>query len=221
MIDMREAQIASWSENAEKWTAAVRGRTIASRREATDAAILAAARAGPLGKTLDLGCGEGWLCRELQSANTEIVGVDVSPELVSRACEHSGASYVVLGYDELRADPMRAGQNFDTIICNFSLLDDELELLLDAMTAISTPRARLLIQTLHPLAVAPPYEDGWRVERFAGFDGEEWTPMPFFCRTLSSWVEAISRNWALKRLLEPTTPTAQIPASLLLVAERH
>jgi hypothetical protein len=89
------------------------------------------------------------------------------------------------------------------------------------LAAISTPRARLLIQTLHPLAVAPPYENGWRVERFDGFGGEEWKPMPFFCRTLSSWVEAISQKWQLKRLLEPKTPTAQIPTSLLLVAERR
>jgi 2-polyprenyl-3-methyl-5-hydroxy-6-metoxy-1,4-benzoquinol methylase len=125
MTDPRRAQIASWSENAEKWTVAARSKAIASRRDASDAAILDAARAGGLGKVLDLGCGEGWLCRELQGATNELVGVDVSPELVSRAREQGGASYLVLSYDVLRADPARAGRDFDTIIYNFSLLDDQ------------------------------------------------------------------------------------------------
>jgi hypothetical protein len=45
--------------------------------------------------------------------------------------------------------------------------------------------------------------------------------MPYFVRTLSSWVDAISRKWALKGLLEPRFSSTQIPASLLFVAERR
>ncbi|ARN81344.1 class I SAM-dependent methyltransferase [Methylocystis bryophila] len=221
MTDSRAAQVASWSKNAENWTAAVRSDAIASRREATNAAILAAALAAPLGKTLDVGCGEGWLCRELRNSTQEIVGVDVSPELISRAREEGGATYDVLSYAELCAEPARAGKDFDTIVCNFSLLDDRLEPICDALAAISTPKARLLIQTLHPLAFAPPYEDGWRIESFESFGGEKWAPMPYFARTLGSWIEAISKRWDLKRLLEPKIPSAPIPASLLLVAERR
>lgn len=221
MTDPSESQIASWSENAEKWTAAVRGQRIASRRDATDAAILHAARAGRLGKVLDVGCGEGWLCRELGREAAEIVGVDASSELVARAREIGGASYFVLSYAELAETPARAGRDFDTVICNFSLLDDKAEGLLDALASISNSNARLLIQTLHPVALPPPYEDGWRIERFDGFGEAEWTPMPYFARTLSSWVDAISPKWALKRILEPKAPSAQTPASLLLVAERR
>ena len=221
MTEPGELQTRSWSDNAERWTAAVRGKTIASRREATDAAILAAAHAGPIGKVLDVGCGEGWLCRALQHSAREIVGVDVSPELVSRARGAGGATYLVSSYAELCAEPARAGSGFDTIICNFSLLDDRLEPLLDALASISAPRGRLLIQTLHPLAMAPPYEDGWRVEAFEKFGDDGWTPMPYFARTFGSWIDAISRKWALKRLLEPRIPSTPIPASLLFVAERR
>ena len=145
-----------------------------------------------------------------------IVGVDVSPELVARAREKRGATYLVLSYAELCAEPARAGSDFDTIVCNFSLLDDRLEPLLDALASISAPRGRLLIQTLHPLAMDPPYEDGWRVERFEEFDDEGWTPMPYFVRTLGLWVDAISRKWVLKRLLEPGNPIgadSRIPAA--------
>lgn len=220
MTDPRQSQVASWSENAEKWTAAVRGQMIASRRDATDVAILCAARAGRLGKLLDVGCGEGWLCRELHREAVEVVGVDASSELVARASSAGGASYLVLSYAELAETPTRAGQGFDTVICNFSLLDDQAEALLDALASISNSQARLLIQTLHPVALAPPYEDGWRVERFDGFGDDGWAPMPYFARTLASWVDAISRKWALKQILEPKAPSARTPASLLLVAER-
>lgn len=220
MTDPRQSQVASWSENAERWTAAVRGQMVASRRDATDAAILRAARAGRLGKLLDVGCGEGWLCRELHREAIEIIGVDASAELVARAREKGGASYLVLSYAELTETPARAGKDFDTVICNFSLLDDKAQALLDALASISNSEARLLIQTLHPVALAPPYEDGWRIERFDGFGDAGWAPMPYFARTLASWVEAISRKWALKRIVEPKAPSARMPASLLLVAER-
>lgn len=221
MTDPNEAQVASWSENAERWTAAVRGQTIASRRDATDAAFLRAARSGRLGKLLDVGCGEGWLCRELHREASKVIGVDASSELISRAREEGGANYLVLSYAALAETPSRAGSEFDTIICNFSLLDDKAAALLDALASISKSQARLLIQTLHPVALPPPYEDGWRIERFDGFGDGGWSPMPYFARTLASWVEAISRKWALTRIMEPKAPSAQTPASLLLVAERR
>ncbi len=220
ITDPIQSQIASWRENAERWTAAVRGRTIASRRDATDAAILSAARAGRLGKALDVGCGEGWLCRELSREAVEIVGVDASSELISCAREAGGTSYHVLSYAELAETPATAGYDFDTIICNFSLLDDKVDALLDALATISTSKARLLIQTLHPVALTP-YEDGWRVERFDGFGDAGWAPMPYYARTLASWVDALAPNWALKRIIEPKAPSAETPASQLLVAERR
>lgn len=220
MIDPSEAQVASWSKNVEKWTAAVRGRTIASRRDATDAAILSAARAGRLGKLLDVGCGEGWLCRELSGDAAAILGVDASAELIAHARERGrGARYLTLTFAELAETPARAGQDFDTVVCNFSLLDDQAEALLDALASISNSRARLLIQTLHPIALTP-YEDGWRLERFEGFGDAGWAPMPYYARTLASWVGALAPKWTLKQIIEPKAPSAQTPASLLLISER-
>lgn len=219
MTDPNKSQIASWSKNAERWTTAVRGQTIASRRDATDAAILSAARAGRLGKALDVGCGEGWLCRELSREAVEVVGVDASSELVSRAREKGGANYLVLSYAALTEKPTSAGQDFDTVICNFSLLDDKVDALLGALATISTSKARLLIQTLHPIALTP-YQDGWRVERFDGFGEPGWSPMPYYARTLASWIDALSPNWALKKIMEPKAPSALTPASLLLISER-
>ncbi|MNR50008.1 hypothetical protein D3C85_1694700 [compost metagenome] len=77
-----------------------------------------------------------------------------------------------------------------------------------------------MIQTLHPwVAAAGDYQDGWREEDFAGFKGQ-WQPMPWYFRTLSSWLNALDMaGFALAGLQEPQHPQSPVPQSLLLVAE--
>ena len=78
----------------------------------------------------------------------------------------------------------------------------------------------LLIQTLHPWsAAAGNYQDGWRVESFAGFEGN-WEPMPWYFRTLSSWLAALDMaGFNLCTLQEPQHPQSPVPQSLLLIAQ--
>ncbi|MEA2569665.1 MAG: hypothetical protein QOI24_1666 [Acidobacteriota bacterium] len=57
----------SWVANAAAWSDAVRQGKIGSRRVATDAAIIDAVTSLNPQRVLDLGCGEGWLTRELCS----------------------------------------------------------------------------------------------------------------------------------------------------------
>jgi len=77
--------IDSWGKNASPWTAAVRGGEIESRILVTDQAIVDAVMCCSPDSVLDLGCGEGWLVRELASRVTRAVGVDVIPALTSQA----------------------------------------------------------------------------------------------------------------------------------------
>src|SRR6185503_19328267 len=95
----------SWVANAEGWTAAVRARTIPSRRAGTDAAIVAALATVPPGRVLDVGCGEGWLARAAASLGHRVVGVDASAPLIERARDLGGGEFRVLTYDEVAADP--------------------------------------------------------------------------------------------------------------------
>jgi SAM-dependent methyltransferase len=207
--------LASWQANAAAWTAAVRDGTIESRRLATDQAILDAALERRPERTLDLGCGEGWLVRALEGHGIAAVGVDGSAALIE-AASRAGGSFVQLSYDELVADPGRCGAGFDLVVANFALLDEQVLPLLAALRRIMTTDGGLLVQTLHPLAAGPPYRDGWRSEDFQGFGDRAWTPMPWYFRTMGSWDTLWRKGgFAVQGLREPCHPEDGRPLSLL------
>ena len=63
-----------------------------------------------------------------------------------------------------------------------------------------------------------PYENGWRMENFAGIDGFS-EPMPWYFRTMSSWVDLLSSSgYHIEQLREPLHPDSGVPMSLLLIA---
>jgi SAM-dependent methyltransferase len=178
-------------------------------------------------RVLDLGCGEGWLVRSLSGhpalAGTRIVGVDAVPDLVARArAADQDGQYHLASYADLSRRPDLVGVGFDVIAANFSLLDDKTAPLLTALAGIAAPGARLIIQTLHPAMVGGPYRDGWRTESFAAFGStESWAPMPWYFRTVGSWIDTLSPHWHLRTLAEPLHPDTERPASLLLTAATH
>ncbi len=212
----------SWEANAGAWTAAVRAGAIESRRIATDAAILNAVRACTPRRVLDLGCGEGWLLRALADEGVEGVGVDGAAALVVAAEAAGGGRFLRMTYDEIAADPLRCGRNFDAVVANFALLDEDLAQLLAALRRVLMPKGRLIVQTLHPLAAGPPYADGWRTEDFRGFgdaQSGDWTPMPWYFRTVESWLALLeTAGYELERRSEPAHLEDGRPLSLLLVA---
>jgi 2-polyprenyl-3-methyl-5-hydroxy-6-metoxy-1,4-benzoquinol methylase len=220
--DREAALVWSWMANAGAWTRAVREGRIESRRVATDAAIIEAVIERAPGRVLDLGCGEGWLMRALAERGIDSVGLDVSMELVVVAEETGGGRYRCCSYEEVIEDPTRAGGPYDVIACNFSLLGADLVPLLSALRRNLRVGGALVIQTVHPWTASgdEPYADGWRTETFAAF-GEDFTePMPWYFRTLQSWMDALrGAGLRLATLREPTHPGTGRPVSLLMVAE--
>lgn len=186
----------SWRGNAEAWARAVREGRLESRRLATDDAILQALRQRAPRRLLDIGCGEGWLCRALAGEVGECVGIDASPELIELARAAGGGSFRRLAYREL--DAASGLGRFDALVCNFSLLDEDLAGCLAAWPALLESGGELLIQTLHPWAAGgEDYRDGWREERFDGFGEGFRDSMPWYFRTLESWLALLDGSgWA-------------------------
>ena len=215
----QDALVRSWSRNAEAWTRTVREGGIESRRLVTDAAIVRAVLERRPERVLDLGCGEGWLARALAEHGIDVVGIDASPELVAAARRAGGGEFHAVAYDALAADPSLAGGKYDAIVCNFSLLDEHPVPILDSLRRVLRPGGALVIQTVHPWTAAGegPYEDGWRTETFAGFGEGFAAPMPWYFRTLASWVDVVaSAGYELVDLREPLHPHRGRPASLIL-----
>ncbi len=175
---------ASWDRNAEAWIHAVRGRRIESRRAATDAAMVAAVRARAPARVLDVGCGEGWLCRALAGAGIDAIGIDGSAALVAAALD-TGVRAHHVDYDALAREPLVLGR-FDAAACNFSLFERDLRPLLSALASLLRPAGTLLVQTVHP-DTSGDDDDGWREENFAPLGPGFASPMPWYRHGPHAW----------------------------------
>lgn len=211
----------SWIANAANWTRAVRERLIPSRKAGTDAAIVDAIVARRSKRLLDIGCGEGWLVRAVTAqTKCNAVGIDGSADLVRDAAASDPVNrYGVLRYDDLIAGRHDLGDGFDVIAFNYALFEEDIVPLLEAARSLLAPRGAIVIQTLHPNAFAG-VEEGWRTEDFSAFQNQNWTPMPWYLRSLDSWQETIARaGLKIAEAREPKAAPDGPPLSLLLTCE--
>ena len=210
---------ASWDTNADLWTRAVRQDLIPSRRAGTDQAIVDAVMALKPQRVVDIGCGEGWLIRQL---GCDGVGVDGSAALIEAAQSADAAGhYFALTYEDLVAQPDKLAGPYDVAIFNFSLLGEDISDILRAARVSVSPSVSggaVLIQTLHPWAARGEggYRNGWRHETFSSFASGEWQPMPWYYRTLETWCgEVEDAGLQLKAIHEPMHKTNGEPLSVI------
>jgi 2-polyprenyl-3-methyl-5-hydroxy-6-metoxy-1,4-benzoquinol methylase len=212
--------VESWSKNAPSWVTAVRDGQIESRRQVTDRAILDAVLNRSPRSVLDMGCGEGWLARELAARNIHAVGMDAVPGLVEEARRAGGGDFRVVSYEELAAGKLRV--SVDVVVCNFALLGKEsVEGVFRATPSLLNPHGLFIVQTLHPLIACGdlPYRDGWREGSWAGFGSGFTDPAPWYFRTLESWIKLfVDSGFRLLEVREPMHPRTLKPASVIFVA---
>jgi 2-polyprenyl-3-methyl-5-hydroxy-6-metoxy-1,4-benzoquinol methylase len=223
--DDRAARMrSSWERNAAAWTDAVRERRIASRRAGTDAAIVEAVLRSQPRSVLDVGCGEGWLARGLSARGFRVSGIDASEALIASARSLGGGTFEAMTYADVEARADAIGAPFDLVVCNFSLLEEDLTPVLRGLREVLVPAGRLLIQTVHPWTANADgvYTEGWRTETFANFGEGFVEPMPWYFRTLASWVDLVSEaGFEIERIDEPPGEDRALPLSLLIAARRR
>ena len=210
----------SWRCNAAPWTRIVQADGIASRKAATNQAIIEAVTQLGLRRVLDVGCGEGWLVRALRGRGIDAFGIDAVPALIAAAQAQGDDGYQVCSYADLtegRFGPV----GFDLAVCNFSLLgrDSVNRLCLGLRRHLAAP-GYLVIQTLHPVAACgtEPYVDGWRTSSWTGFGEDFVDPPPWYFRTLGSWYALLrAAGFDVLACREPTAPGALLPAAIIFI----
>lgn len=171
--------IDSWYKNAAPWIVAIQEQQIASRILVTDRSIIDAVVSQNAQTVLDLGCGEGWLTRELSARGMEVLGVDGIPALIEQARSMSIDRFEVATYTEISAGKL--AEEFDVVVANFSLLGDESVVdLFRSIASLLNPQGTFIIQTLHPTISSGdlPYVDGWRSSSWVGFSDDFTDPAP-------------------------------------------
>jgi len=111
-------------------------------------------------RMLDLACGQGVLCRELDAQGVQVWGVDASPKLVEVARQRSprGPRFVVgdatrLG--ELPAETWPPG-GFDAVACVMALMNmDPLSSALSGVSSLLREGGRFVAVLLHPVFRSP------------------------------------------------------------------
>jgi 2-polyprenyl-3-methyl-5-hydroxy-6-metoxy-1,4-benzoquinol methylase len=210
----------SWETNARPWIGVIRDERIESRRLVTNAAIIdAIVRRSPR-SVLDVGCGEGWLARQLSRLGMHTIGVDAVPELIDHARSLGPDDFRVASYEEIVAGALDV--RVDAVVANFSLIGHEaVDALIRFVPNLLNDGGALVIQTVHPVVASAGalYVDGWRPGSWTGIEGDFRDPAPWYFRTLSTWFALLSgAGFCVRQFLEPVHPVTHQPLSAIFVA---
>lgn len=213
----------SWDNNSGDWERLIDQNKIESRRLVTDEAIVKVLGSLPIGKMLDLGCGEGWLVRRLEALGLPCFGVDGSASLVRKAQAKGAGTYECLSYGDIIEGSTISGSPFDAIVMNFALFDkDSTPLLLNSLKKHLNPRAMLIIQSLHPDAIHAFEPSHWKPNVWEGLPGHFSDAYPWYHRSMADWKMLFSGlGLHIKAMHEPENPRTQKPASVIFVLEKE
>jgi SAM-dependent methyltransferase len=175
----------------------------------------------PAGRTLDIGCGEGRLARDLAALGHDVVGVDASPTMLAAAREAAPEMELHLAD---AADLPFPVASFALVVAFMSLQDvDDLPGALREAARVLEPGGRLCLAIVHPLnspgsftertADSPFVIDGSYLDESVTDETFErdGLAMRFVSRhrPLQTYTELLAANGLLiERLREPELPEA-------------
>ncbi len=149
-----------WEESAEAWIANIGDDGDPARRFVLDRALLSRIEGRGYGTLLDVGCGEGRLCRILQGLGLTTTGLDPTPSLLKQARVRDAAG----AYIEALAEHIPcADHSFDLVVSCLSLIDiADYRAAIAEMVRVLKPGGSLLIANLTAMNTAGA---GWRWQK--------------------------------------------------------
>ncbi len=206
----------TWQLNAKPWIATLENGDIPSRALATNQAIVDACLSLKPQRALDIGCGEGWLCRAVAEAGVEMTGIDGVPGLIENAQRKGGAQYLTCSYEKLLSGlPEGLKPPYDLAVCNFALFGKDLTVALaEVVHSLLTANGRWVIQTLHPdyPLAAPP--GSWVTEDWSAMKQPFQPGYAWYRWTKAGWQELLqhagfnSIKWRAVYVDEASPPLA-------------
>jgi SAM-dependent methyltransferase len=173
----------------------------------------------PSGRTLDLGCGEGRLSRDLAALGHDVVGIDASPAMLAAA--RVAAPEIEVQEADAAALPLPDG-SFDLVVAFMSLQDVEnLDGAIGECARVLNGGGRLCLAVVHPinssgtwerddadspLVIGGSYLGSFDYAETFARDGLE---MPFTSvhRPVEAYTEALAgAGFVIERLREPSLP---------------
>lgn len=211
--------IESWIANAGNWIDIIDNNGIESRKLVTNKAIVDVVSNNKPASVLDIGCGEGWLAKELQSNGIEITGIDAIPELIESAKEKVPGNFIVASYEDIYHKKISFSKLFDAIVINFALIGKEsTQNLLSALPQLLAASGKLFIQTLHPESrkAINDYKSGWKDGSWDGLGEQFIMPYQWYFRTLEDWLLLLGQSGFGKiKVTEVLHPQSEKPLSII------
>ena len=162
--------------------------------------------------TLDVGCGEGRVARDLAARGHSVTGIDASPTLVELArAAHPDGEYVLA---DAAALPF-ADASFDLVVAFNSLMDvQDMPGAIREAARVLDPGGRLCVSITHPLRDSGHFEDDglfvidayFGRRRFEGTFARDGLEITFrgWCYPLEDYTEALAAaGFLIEELREP------------------
>jgi SAM-dependent methyltransferase len=221
-----------WERQAERWAAWVRQHTDSYSRDSGPPFFELLPRPGR--RTVEIGCGEGRVTRDLKALGHDVVGVDVAPTLVRLAREADPDGEYVEA--DAAALPFADG-SFDVAVAFNSLMDvDDMPGSVGEAARVLEPHGHFCVCITHPMRdagrfeehaagarflIREPYFGKRRFELTVERNGLElefrgWT------YALQDYVGALAgAGFVIEALREPPDPDRPLPNFLVLRARKR
>jgi 2-polyprenyl-3-methyl-5-hydroxy-6-metoxy-1,4-benzoquinol methylase len=228
-----DARVA-WNAGAQAWEEFVESEADYYRHEVHGPGLLAVCEPVTRRRVLDLGCGQGFFCRQLANRGARVVGVDVAEQQIAFARMHEkreplGIEYHVMGAAE--ADRHWPEGHFDLITACMALQDmADAGAVLRSGFAVLREGGRVVFSIPHPCTDTPVREweldeqgskAGLRIDHYfeSGPTVCHWNMQrlryhwatPYWRRTLSEWSTLVAgAGFLVRRLAEPRPTVVQV-----------